>query len=67
MNNKNTPSLTALRDFEYVLSNKGLMGAANELLVTPFAINHRLRQLQSEVGIKLFTLKGRRLASTTAG
>jgi len=67
MSNKNILNLAALRTFEAVVRHKGLIGAANELSVTPSAISHRLRQLQCEVGIKLFTLKGRRLALTTAG
>jgi LysR family glycine cleavage system transcriptional activator len=67
MDNKKIPNLAALRAFEAVVRHKGLTGAADELSVTPSAISHRLRQLETDVGIKLFTLNGRRLALTTAG
>lgn len=67
MADKSIPNLAALRAFEAVVRHEGLTGAADELSVTPSAISHRLRQLENDVGLKLFTLNGRRLALTAAG
>lgn len=61
------PNLMALRAFDAVVRHKGIAGAAQELSVTPSAISHRLRQIEAELGLKLFRREGRRLALTKAG
>lgn len=61
------PSLSALRAFEATIRLKGLAGAAGELGVTPSAVSHQIRQLETELGIKLVRREGRRLALTKAG
>lgn len=48
------PPLTALKTFEAV-GRAGMHGAAVELNVTAAAINHQIRALEADLGIKLFT------------
>jgi LysR family glycine cleavage system transcriptional activator len=48
------PPLTALKTFETV-GRAGMVGAASELNVTPAAINHQIRALEADLGVKLFT------------
>lgn len=59
------PSLTALRSFEAV-GRRGIAGAAAELDVTPSALSHQVRALETELGATLFTRgrKGLRLNPT---
>lgn len=61
------PNMSALRAFEAVVRHGGLKGAAAELAVTPSAVSHRIRQLESDLEIRLFRHEGRRLALTQAG
>lgn len=49
----NAPSLTGLRAFEAVVRHGSLTGAAQELCVTPAAISHRLKDLETRAGEKL--------------
>lgn len=48
------PPLTAMKTFEAV-GRAGMAGAAVELNVTPAAINHQLRALEADLGVKLFS------------
>lgn len=54
MSSRWLPPLTALKTFEAV-GRAGMAGAAVELNVTPAAINHQIRALEADLGIKLFT------------
>jgi LysR family transcriptional regulator, glycine cleavage system transcriptional activator len=48
------PPIQCLLTFEAVARLRSAIKAADELCVTPSAISHRLRQLESQVGFKLF-------------
>ncbi|MDZ4371278.1 MAG: LysR substrate-binding domain-containing protein [Phenylobacterium sp.] len=54
MSSRWLPPLTALKTFEAV-GRAGMAGAAVELNVTPAAINHQIRALEADLGLKLFT------------
>lgn len=54
MSSRWLPPLTALKTFEAV-GRAGMAGAAVELNVTAAAINHQIRALESDLGLKLFT------------
>ena len=54
MSSRWLPPLTALKTFEAV-GLAGMAGAAVELNVTPAAINHQIRALEADLGIKLFS------------
>ncbi len=54
MSSRWLPPLTALKTFEAV-GRAGMAGAAVELNVTAAAINHQIRALEAELGLKLFT------------
>jgi len=60
------PPLTALKTFEAV-GRAGMAGAAMELNVTPAAINHQLRALEADLGIKLFSRTKTGLVLNNAG
>lgn len=61
------PPLTALRAFEAV-GRRGMARAAADLNVTPAALSHQIRALESELGVALFTrAKGRGPALTHKG
>lgn len=60
------PPLTAMRTFEAV-GRAGMAGAAMELNVTPAAINHQLRALEADLGIKLFSRTKTGLVLNNAG
>lgn len=59
---RSLPSLTAVRTFEAV-ARLGVSGAAAELNVTPAAISHQVRALETDIGLPLFirTKNGLRL------
>jgi len=46
--------LNGLRALEAVIRNRSLIGAAEELHVTPAAVGQQIRQLESWLGIRLF-------------
>ena len=48
------PPIQCLLTFEAVARLRHAGRAADELCVTPSAVSHRIRQLESHVGIKLF-------------
>lgn len=48
------PPIAGLQAFEAVARLRSVSGAAEELSVTPSAISHRLRQLETQLGRRLF-------------
>lgn len=58
------PSLTALRAFYHVAKHGSMQLAAVELCVSPTAISHQIRSLESDLQIKLFVRKVRALELT---
>ena len=58
------PPLRALVAFEATARHQSVKGAAEELHVTQSAISHQLRQLEENLGVVLFTRKGRGLSPT---
>ncbi|MBA2722921.1 MAG: LysR family transcriptional regulator [Methylibium sp.] len=61
------PSLSSLRAFEAAAAHLGFQRAAAELAVTPTAISHQVRGLESALGQPLFRRLPRQLALTPAG
>jgi LysR family glycine cleavage system transcriptional activator len=61
------PPLHALRAFEAAARHMSFKAAADELAVTPTAISHHVRQLESTLGAKLFERRARRIELTPAG
>lgn len=61
------PSLNALRAFEAGARLLSFTRAAGELSVTQTAISHQVRQLEDDLGVKLFQRRPRELALTPAG
>jgi LysR family glycine cleavage system transcriptional activator len=61
------PSLNALRAFEAGARLLSFTRAAAELSVTQTAISHQVRQLEDDLGVKLFERRPRELALTPAG
>lgn len=58
------PPVQALLAFEAVARLRSVTLAAAELNVTPSAISHRMRQLESQLGLRLFAARGEFLPST---
>jgi LysR family glycine cleavage system transcriptional activator len=61
------PSLSALRAFEQAGRSENFARAAEALFVTPGAISRQISQLEEELGMTLFTRKGRSVALTPDG
>lgn len=61
------PPLTALRAFEAAARNMSFQAAAAELGVTPTAMSHQIRALETACGTALFRRRPRPLALTEAG
>lgn len=61
------PPLNALRAFEAAARHLSLSRAAEELHVTPAAISHQVKGLESYLGVKLFRRANRSLLLTDAG
>ncbi len=61
------PPLNGLRAFEAAARLGGLVKAGEELHVTPSAVGHQLRALESYLGVRLFDRKAKHLALTTTG
>jgi LysR family glycine cleavage system transcriptional activator len=59
--------LRALQAFSAVARAGSVVGAAEELAVTPSAISHLVRQLERRLGVVLLTRKGRGLTLTLDG
>lgn len=64
-----TPALPlrALQAFGAVVRTGSVAGAAGELAVTPSAVSHLLRQLETRLGTRLVARQGRGLALTPDG
>lgn len=61
------PSLTALRAFEAAARHMSFRAAAEELAVTPTAISHQIRDLETACGTALFRRRPRPVSLTEAG
>jgi LysR family glycine cleavage system transcriptional activator len=61
------PPLNALRAFEAAARHLSLTEAAHELNVTPGAISHQIRGLETLLGVELFERRARSIALTPAG
>lgn len=61
------PPLQGLRAFEATARRASVRDAAEELRITPSAVSHRLRALETGLGVKLFHRLNRRLVLTDAG
>jgi len=61
------PSLIALRAFEAAARHMSFQAAAAELAVTPTAISHQIRELETACGTALFRRRPRPLRLTEAG
>ena len=64
---RSLPSLRALQAFEATARHLSVTRAAEELHVTPSAISHQLKSLESHLGIRLFHRLNRRIALTDTG
>src|SRR5665213_4150044 len=62
-----SPQLRAVQAFGAVARVGSVVGAAQELAVTPSALSHLIRQLQGRLGVVLFTRAGRGLRLTAEG
>lgn len=61
------PPLPALRAFEAVARRASFKQAADELCVTPTAISHQIRQLETYLGRRLFNRTPRSVTLTSEG
>ena len=61
------PPLNALRAFEAAARHRHLGHAAQELHVTHGAVSRQVKNLESHLGVRMFTRAGRGLALTEAG
>src|ERR1700760_2085529 len=61
------PPLTALRAFEAAARHLSFKAAADELGLTPTAVSHQIRVLETVAGSALFRRRPRPLTLTTAG
>ncbi len=64
---KRLPPLTGLKAFEAAARLMSFKDAADELAVTPTAVSHQIRQLEADIGEKLFVRGGRSVDLTSAG
>ena len=64
---KRLPSLESLRFVEACVRHRNFTRAAAELGVTPTAVSLRVRDLEAELGAKLFHRSGPRITPTGAG
>jgi LysR family glycine cleavage system transcriptional activator len=67
MNPRELPPLSALRAFEAAARRASFKAAAGELLVTPTAISHQLRQLEAWLGVRVLDRSPRSVTLTAAG
>jgi LysR family transcriptional regulator, glycine cleavage system transcriptional activator len=61
------PPLTALKCFEIAARRKSFTQAADELCLTPSAVSHQIKILETFVGIQLFIRSGRSMLLTDPG
>lgn len=58
------PPLTQLRAFEAAARHRSFTRAAQELSVTPAAISHQIRELETRIGVPLFERRSREVVPT---
>lgn len=64
---QNTPPLNTLRAFEAAARHCSFSAAAKELNVTAAAISHRIKELESALGLELFKRQSRGVILSEAG
>lgn len=64
---RNQTSLNAVRVFVAVARHRSISLAARDLFVTPSAVSHQIKNLETEIGIALFRRSNNAIALTEAG
>lgn len=67
MQNQNPASLNAVRVFVVVAQRRSISKAADDLCVTPSAVSHQVKKLESDLGVALFERTNNRIGLTEAG
>ncbi len=62
-----TPSLKAIKTFQIAARHSSFAIAAGELCITPSAVSHQIKSLETQLGLPLFSRSARSLALTDAG
>ena len=62
-----TPSLKAIKTFQIAARHSSFAAAADELCITPSAVSHQVKSLETQLGLPLFSRSARALALTDAG
>ena len=62
-----TPSLKAIKTFQIAAKHSSFAIAADELCITPSAVSHQIKTLETQLGLPLFSRSARALALTDAG
>src|SRR4051812_8644256 len=62
-----TLSLKAIKTFQIAARHSSFALAADELCVTPSAVSHQIKTLETQLGLPLFSRSARALALTDAG
>jgi len=62
-----TPSLKAIKTFQIAAKHSSFAVAADELCITPSAVSHQIKTLETQLGLSLFSRAARALALTDAG
>jgi LysR family glycine cleavage system transcriptional activator len=62
-----TPSLKAIKTFQVAAKHSSFAVAADELCITPSAVSHQIKSLETQLGLRLFSRGARALALTDAG
>ena len=62
-----TPSLKASKTFQIAAKHSSFAVAADELCITPSAVSHQIKTLETQLGLPLFSRSARALALTDAG
>jgi LysR family glycine cleavage system transcriptional activator len=62
-----TPSLKAIKTFQVAAKHSSFAVAADELCITPSAVSHQIKTLETQLGLPLFSRGARALALTDAG
>jgi LysR family transcriptional regulator, glycine cleavage system transcriptional activator len=62
-----TPSLKAIKTFQIAAKHTSFAVAADELCITPSAVSHQIKTLETQLGLPLFSRNARALALTDAG
>jgi LysR family transcriptional regulator, glycine cleavage system transcriptional activator len=62
-----TPSLKAIKTFQIAAKHSSFAVAADALCITPSAVSHQIKTLETQLGLPLFSRGARALALTDAG